>query len=115
MRPESPDRDAALIIDIVQAADDALEFVRDLVEAEFQSSRLHQNAVIRALEVIGEAAGSLSSAFRDQHSGVPWRRITNMRNRLIHGYATVRFDLVWHVVHQELPLLLNVLRPLCLD
>jgi uncharacterized protein with HEPN domain len=76
------------------------------------ASRLHQNAVIRSLEVIGEAAGKISSQTRSLHPNIPWREIVGMRHRLIHGYAEVRLDLVWAVAQEHLGLLISALEPL---
>jgi uncharacterized protein with HEPN domain len=104
--------DGVLLWDIIASAEDALRFVADLDEKEFLGSRLHQNAVIRSIEVIGEAAGRLSSAFRNRHPQVPWREVTGMRHRLVHGYFDVRMEVVWNVVRNELPELLEILRPL---
>jgi uncharacterized protein with HEPN domain len=67
-------------------------------EATFLASRLHQNAVIRSLEVIGEAAGKVSPAFRAAQPDIPWREIIGMRHRLIHGYDEARLDVVWRAV-----------------
>ncbi len=106
------DRDAALILDMALAASDAVSFIEGLDETTFLRSRLHQNAVIRALEVVGEAAGKVSAAFRDTHPNIPWREMIGMRHRLIHGYAEVRLDVVWAVVHEHLPSLLSQLEPL---
>jgi uncharacterized protein with HEPN domain len=105
-------RDLALVLDIVLAAEDALSFVSGLDEAGFQASRLHQNAVIRSLEVVGEAAGKLSPTFRSVQNAVPWREITGLRHRLIHDYAGVRLDVVWRVTQDRLPELIRALRPL---
>jgi len=94
------------------AANDALGFVVNMDEAVFRASRLHQNAVIRSLEVIGEAAGKVSSGVRAAHPEISWREITGMRHRLIHGYAEVRLDVVWAVVRDSLPPLLKAIEPL---
>ena len=112
MPPDQGDRDAALVLDMAMAAADALSFVVGMDQAGFTASRLHQNAVIRSIEVIGEAAGKLSPGFRAQHPTVPWREVTAMRHRLIHGYAEVRLDIVWEVVRDRLPPLLAALTPL---
>ena len=95
---------------IVAWAEDALSFVRDLDRAGFLASKLHQSAVIRCLEVMGEAAGRVSPVFREAHPGIPWRLMADMRNRLIHGYAAVDLDLVWDTVRNELPPLAATLR-----
>ena len=88
------ERDAALLLDMLMAARDARHFVADIDENAFLSSRLHQNAVIRSLQVIGEAASKVSGDFRKTHPEISWREIIGMRHRLVHGYAEVRLDLV---------------------
>lgn len=111
MRPEPSERDAALIFDMVLAARDALGFIAGVDEAAFLSSRLHQNAVVYSLAVIGEAGGKISPEFRAAHPDIPWREITGLRHRLIHGYAEVRLDVVWAVLQRHLPSLLEALIP----
>lgn len=107
-----PARDAALLLDMLLAARDAREFIKGLDERAFLASRLHQNAAIRSLEVIGEAAGKVSAAAQAAHPEIPWREITGMRHRLIHGYGEVRLDLVWLVVRDRLGTLIAALEPL---
>lgn len=97
------------------AARDAREFVANMTEADFVASRLHQNAVIRSLEVIGEAAGKVSAETVALQPEIPWREITGMRHRLIHGYADIRLGLVWFVVQDRLPPLIAALDPLIPD
>lgn len=109
---EISERDAALLLDMVLAARDARAFVADLDEAEFCASRLHQNAVIRSLEVIGEAAGNVAPDVRAVLPMVPWREIIGLRNRLIHGYAEVRLDRIWAIVRDDLAPLIAALEPL---
>jgi uncharacterized protein with HEPN domain len=99
---ELPERDAALLLDMLLAARDAQDFIKGLDEAAFLQSRLHQNAVIRSLEVLGEAAGKVSAATQAAHPEITWREITAMRHRLIHGYGEVRLDLVWMVIRGRL-------------
>jgi uncharacterized protein with HEPN domain len=106
-----PARDAALLLDMLLAARDAQSFVEGLDEATFRASRLHQNAVIRSLEVIGEAAGKVSADTQASHPQIPWRDITGMRHRLIHGYGDVRLDIVWTVIREHLdPLIAELAR-----
>jgi uncharacterized protein with HEPN domain len=104
------DRDASLLLDMLLAARDARSFLSGLTEEAFMTSRLHQNAVIRSLEVIGEAAGKISSETRSLHPEIPWREIIG--HRLIHGYAEVRLDLVWTVAHEHLSPLISAFEPL---
>jgi len=68
-----------------------------------------QLALTRAVEVIGEAAGRVSEAARDQHAAIPWRDLVAMRNRLIHGYDAVDLDLLWDTVTADLPPLVEAL------
>ena len=109
---EIPDRDLSLLLDMLLASRDALAFTQGLSKEEFLSSRLHQNAVIRALEVIGEAAGHVSSTSTEALPEIPWREVTGMRHRLIHGYADVNLDLVWRVVVDDIAPLIETLEPL---
>ena len=109
--PERNERDLALVVDIVLAAEDALSFIADINEQRFAASRLHQNAVIRSLEIVGKVAGKLSQEFRRAHPTVPWREITGMRHRLAHDYGGVRLDVVWRTA-RNLPILIGHPRPL---
>ena len=77
-------------------------YAADGEEAYHRDERT-QDAILRNLEVIGEATKHLSDELRDQWPDVPWRRMAGMRDRLIHGYFGVDLDLVWQVVRQHLP------------
>ncbi len=100
--PELPERDATLPLNMLLAARDAQGFIAGFDGPAFMASRLHQNAAIRSLEVIGEAAGKVSQPTRSAHLDIPWRDITAMRHRLIHAYGDVRLDLVWIVLRERL-------------
>lgn len=63
---------------------------------------MHQLAVLKALETIGEAAARLSEQTRTAHPEIPWREIIGMRHRLVHGYFEVDLDKVWDTVHEDL-------------
>jgi len=78
--------------------------------AAFLRSELLQDAVMRNIEIIGEAAGRVSRAFAEKHAAIPWRDIVGMRHRLIHGYTQVNLDKVWNVVVHDLPQLEEDLR-----
>ncbi len=64
-----------------------------------------QDAVIREIEIIGEATKNISVGFRNGHSGTPWRQIAGMRDRLIHGYFGVDLIAVWDTVIKDIPML----------
>lgn len=70
---------------------------------EFFQNTLIQDAVIRNLEIIGEAVRNLSVEFRRRHPEVPWRSITALRNVLIHEYFGVELEIVWRVVQRRVP------------
>jgi len=109
---ELPARDAALLLDMLLAARDARNFVEGLDKSAFLASRLHQNAVIRSLEIIGEAAGKVSAVTVTAHPEILWRDITGMRHRLIHGYGDVRLDIVWTVLQEHIDTLITNLERL---
>ncbi|MBF0260623.1 MAG: DUF86 domain-containing protein [Magnetococcales bacterium] len=97
---------------MLDAATDALSFVEGRVLADLHTDRMLLHALIRCLEVIGEAAGDLSDACRDQATHVPWRAMIAMRNRLIHGYFDVDHEIVWLTVTRRLPDLVTRVRDL---
>jgi uncharacterized protein with HEPN domain len=109
---EPSKRDAALMLDMILSAQDAIGFVSGMSETHFLVSRLHLSAVIRAPEIIGEAAGKVSAELQTADPEIPWRDIIAMRHRLIHGYADVRLGDVWFVLTSELAPLIAALQPL---
>lgn len=62
-------------------------------------------AVVREFEIIGEAMTQMADEYKKQYASVPWREITDMRNRLIHGYFSVDYEIVWKSATQDLPIL----------
>ena len=110
--PDQSRRDAALLLDMLLAAEDAQSFVAGMDEAAFLASALHQSAVVRQITIIGEAANRVSRAFQAAHPAIAWSNIIGMRHRLVHGYDEVRLDQVWAVVQTHLPALAATLRPL---
>jgi uncharacterized protein with HEPN domain len=80
--------------------------------AEFFVDEMVQSAVIRQLEIVGEAVRNLSGELKARETKIPWRDIAGTRDKLIHGYFSVKLDVVWNVVVQELPSLKQHLRRL---
>lgn len=72
-------------------------------KAAFIRSRMMQDAVVRNFEVIGEAAKQISERLRQTHPKIPWKRITGLRDVLIHDYIGVDFEEVWRIIEQDLP------------
>ena len=88
--------------DILQAIDTIFSYMDGLSMSEFLSDKKSYHAVIYNLMIIGEAANMLTFEFREAHSELQWRQITNMRNFLIHGYHNVEADLVWEAISVDL-------------
>ena len=75
-------------------------------EHAFMSDSKTQDAVIRNIEIIGEATKKLSDEFKNKHVDVPWKQMAGIRNILIHHYFGVKLELVWQVVVRDLPALM---------
>jgi len=105
-------RDEAYVLDMLIWARRALRFVADLDERDFLTDELVLSATIRALEVVGEAARSVSDEYRMTHSAIPWSAIIGMRNRLAHAYHNVDPREVWRAATHDCPALVSLLEPL---
>ena len=102
---------ADYLADILQAIDDVAEFTDGMDFAEFSGDKKTVNAVIRSLEVLGEATKHIPAAFRKRHPEIPWSKMAGMRDVLIHDYMGVDHMTVWKVVKERLP----EIRPLLID
>ncbi|WP_289500116.1 HepT-like ribonuclease domain-containing protein [Gloeocapsopsis sp. IPPAS B-1203] len=91
---QASNRDAAALWDMISAVRRIQEFTANLSFENYQESLLIQSAVERQLEILGEAAGRVSEAFRCTHSEIDWRRIVGLRNILIHRYDEIQQDIL---------------------
>lgn len=105
-------RDDAYLLDILIAARKALKFIEEIDRNEFQENDLIQSAVMRPLEIIGEAASKISEETRKANPQIPWNDMIGMRNRLIHEYFRVDYDAVWDTIQKDLPQLIKLIDPL---
>ncbi len=96
-------KDNAYLKDILDAISDIEVFVTNVDDAEFYRNKEKKYAVVRALEVIGEAAKNLSKELRAKHKEIPWKDIAGMRDKLIHGYFGIKWELVWETVKNKIP------------
>jgi len=90
-----------------------IEFhVHGVTREAFDANEVLRLAITHLVQTMGEAARLLSPEFRQQHGHVPWQQMTGMRNRLVHDYLNVDFDIVWQVATVDVPNLLKQLRPM---
>ena len=93
---------------IAQAIQRINHYTSDITEVTFLDNKMIQDAVIRNIEIIGEAARNIqrhAPEFATQHSDIPWEVIYAMRNRVAHGYFKVDLDIVWKTTQHDLPAL----------
>lgn len=98
---ERSDRDS--LSDIQEAIRRIETYTAAMTYEAFLADTRTQDAVIRNLEIIGEAAKNLSSGLRAKYAAVPWREMAGVRDRLIHHYFGVNLDIVWQIAGGELP------------
>jgi uncharacterized protein with HEPN domain len=95
------DRDA--LYDILDACRLILEYTEGMGYESFRASQMIKDAVLRRFEIIGEATNRLSAEFCQRHPDVPWQDMAGMRDRVIHGYDAVDWQIVWKAVHESVP------------
>lgn len=94
--------------DMLTAIRTVFEYTAGRSRSDLDDDPMLRDAVVRQLEILGEAAGRVTPPTRDAHPAVPWRGLTGMRNVLIHAYHRVDLDEVWRTATEELPGLLVV-------
>lgn len=104
------DRDELRLRHVLDAAALIAEFMKGVDHAGYLADRKLQDAVIRNLEVIGEACANLTEELRAANSDVPWTKAMAIRNRLIHGYFDVDLAIVWETVSVSLPHFVSQIR-----
>ncbi|MBN2211363.1 MAG: DUF86 domain-containing protein [Sedimentisphaerales bacterium] len=97
------------------AVREAIDFSKDKTREDLNNNRQLSLALVRLLEIIGEAANGVSESLRNEHEHIPWKGMAGMRNRLIHGYWDINLDIVWQTIQQDLPLLASQLEVLLKD
>ncbi len=90
-------------------AREAVAMARGRTRADLDTDRQLNLALVRLLEIVGEAAGRVPSEERARRPDIPWPEIVGLRNRLIHGYDSVDFDILWEIVTNDLPPLIAAL------
>ena len=105
-------RDAATLVDIVPACRDIAQFIHGFGQDEFTSNALVRTAVLRKLEIIGEATKRLSNDLREAHSEIPWKKMAGLRDRLIHAYDDIDLSKIWEIATIDVPRVCSMLEPL---
>ena len=98
--------------DMIRFAIKVLSYTKDLDKKQFTENELIYDAVLRNLELIGEAATHIPDDVRAAHPDIPWRMIVATRNRVIHAYLGIDQDTIWSIVQDDIPKLLGSLEKL---
>jgi uncharacterized protein with HEPN domain len=101
--------DLVRIRHMIDGANSARQFLAGHDRGDLETNRMLLFAVVRAIEVIGEAASKVSSETRSEIPAIPWASVVSMRNRLVHGYFDIDTEIVWKTVTDEIPELLATL------
>ena len=103
------------IEDMLDAMDKAEMAVQEVDYDRFADDFMINFVVVRALEIVGEAAKRLPMAFRDQYPDIPWKKMAGMRDRIIHGYDKVNLEIVWQVIQKDVPQVKPLLQQILTD
>jgi uncharacterized protein with HEPN domain len=109
------DEDRIRIQHMIDAIEEALSFVSGITEENFSKSRMIILSVIKDIEIIGEAASTISEETKIKNPDIPWKDIIGLRNRLIHGYFDIDIKILWNTTKNNLPLLLKALKDIKSD
>ncbi|MBK6962663.1 MAG: DUF86 domain-containing protein [Bacteroidales bacterium] len=101
--------DIAFIEHILLCIDKIQEYTKNLTAQDFNNSELIQDAVIRNIEIIGEATKKISKDLKSQYLEIPWKEMSGMRDKLIHDYFGVDVDVVWKTVNEDIPFLKSLI------
>ncbi len=91
------------------------KFSKNLDMGELEKNELRQYAIVRAIEIIGEASKNISQNLKDKYKEVQWKEIAGMRDKVIHYYFGVNLDVVWGVINNHLPVLKEQMLKIKLD
>lgn len=105
-----PKRDDTVVLrHMLDHAREAVAMIAGKTRKDLDAERMLELSLTRLVEVVGEAAGRVSTHGQEEHPAIPWKEIIGMRNRLIHGYDSVDLDVLWDTVDLDLPPLISEL------
>ena len=102
-------RDRIRLDHMLEHAREAIKLTRGKSRTDLDSDRVLSLALVRLLEIVGEAAGRVSKEVYACHPEIPWPEIIGLRNRLVHGYDAVDYDILWQILNDDLPALVTML------
>ena len=102
--------DRVSLLDMLNHAVEAIELSEDTSLNDVFEDRVRQLALLKLVEIVGEAANRVSEKTKQQHTAIPWPEIIGVRNRLVHGYDNVNLDILWMIIRNDLPLLVTQLK-----
>lgn len=106
-------KDKTRLLHMLEAIDNLFEFTKEITFEEYKSNKILRFAVIKNLEIIGEAAYLLTKDFRESHPDIEWNAVIGMRHVLVHGYYQIRDEIVWATIQTELQPLKDKVELLC--
>ena len=105
------ERSAELLLeDMLESCDRILEYTQGLAFDDFKKNYLVVDAVVRNFTIIGEAAGRIPDEYRKKHSEIEWDRIRGFRNRIVHDYFGIDYQIVWLIIENNIPELRELIK-----
>lgn len=101
-----------LLFDILDSIEKIEKYAKNISENDFFDNIQVQDAVVRRIEIIGEAVKGLPISFRNKHTDIPWKKIAGTRDVLIHDYSGIDVDLVWEIIKNDIPKLKKQIKEL---
>ena len=98
-----PARDRERLLHIQEALSNIKEFTDGIIREQLFSDKMRYFAVVKNIEIVGEAANMLTLEFREKHCDLPWKAIIGMRNVIVHDYINIHEDLLWDTVKNDIP------------
>lgn len=91
------------LLDIIESIADIEEFIKGIEFDEFSSDKKTVYAVMKALEIIGEASKNIPETLKNEHSEVPWKLMAGIRDKVVHGYFVVDLPIIWSTIKKDIP------------